>query len=112
MELTPTIQAQIKADALKSVRAVTNARTTNIFLHQEVLPAGHAVTNAVLRVPIARDTALVFVDLAPTRNWAHPCEYHLYDANTAELYHKVEASLPPAPLMRNPNATVALARAG
>ena len=108
MELTPTIQAQIKADALKSVRAVTNARTTNIFLHQEVLPAGHAVTNAVLRVPIARDTALVFVDLAPTRNWAHPCEYHLYDANTAELYRTVEASLPPAPLMRNPNATVAL----
>ena len=52
MELTPTIQAQIKADALKSVRAVTNARTTNIFLHQEVLTAGHAVTNAVLRVPI------------------------------------------------------------
>jgi hypothetical protein len=108
MELTSTIQARIGADVQKRANAQNRHSITNAFLHQEVLSAGEELKAAALRVPVTRDTALVFVDLAPTSNWAHPCEYHLYDANSGDLYQTVSASLPPAQFARNPLATAVL----
>lgn len=108
MELNPTIRARIEADAQNRARAQNRDTVTNAFLHREVLASGQQLNAAALRVSLARDTVLVFVDLAPTCNWAHPCEYHLYDANTGDLYQTVEASLPPAQLATNPQATTTL----
>lgn len=96
MKLADAIRSQIVDDALKSARKLNVDKHANLHLHDEVLPAGEKLRAAALEVPIERETALVFVDLAPACNWVHPCEYHLYDAKTGKLYQKVQASLPPS----------------
>lgn len=95
MKLNEKIRSQIKKNALQGLRKLKADKRTNLHLHDEVLTKGMTLESVALKVPIQRDTAFVFVDLAPEFNWAHPCEYHLYDAKTGELYKTVEASLPP-----------------
>jgi len=47
------------------------------------------------RIPLERDTIMVFADEAPRYNWAHPCRYLLHDAKNGELYQEVKAQFPP-----------------
>ncbi len=95
MKLTEAIQSQIKGNAFKRVEKLNIHKRTNLHLYEDVLEAGDKRSAAALGVSLERDSALVFVDLAPAYNWAHPCEYHLYDAATGKRYQKVQASLPP-----------------
>jgi len=107
MKLTDTIKSQVKDDAIKRVKKLKIDKRANLHIHDKVLAAGEILRAAALEVPIERETALVFVDLAPACNWAHPCEFHLYDAKTGKLYQKVQASLPPSILILDPEATTA-----
>jgi hypothetical protein len=95
MKLNEKIQSQITKNALQGLRTLKADKRSNIHLHDKVLTKGVVLEAAELKVPIERDTAFVFIDLAPEANWAHPCEYHLYDAKTGELYKTVKACLPP-----------------
>jgi hypothetical protein len=96
MKLNEKIQLQVKKKAIESLRRLKAAKRTNLHLHDQVLAKGTVLKAAELKVTMDRDTAFVFVDLGPGANWAHPCEYHLYDAKTGELYKTVRACLPPA----------------
>lgn len=40
-------------------------------------------------------TIVVFSDDAPNCNWAHPCRYFFFDADTDELYDTIDAQFPP-----------------
>jgi hypothetical protein len=96
MKLTKEIQSQIQKNALQTMRQLKSDKGTNLHLHDEVLAAGKSIqVTTKLAIPVERETALVFADLAPNCNWAHPCEYQLYDARTAKMYRKVKASFPP-----------------
>ncbi len=99
MKLNEEIQSQIKKDVLQRFQKLKAYKRTNLHLHDEVLAKGMILKAAELRVSIERETAFLFADLAPRYNWAHPCEYHLYDAKTGELYKTVKASLPPSNLI-------------
>ncbi len=98
MKLNSRIKSLVKDAALKHAKNLKIDKTSNLHLHDEILTAGEKLGMAAFEVTLERDTALVFVDNAPICNWAHPCEYHLYDAVTAKLYQKVLASLPPSQL--------------
>ena len=95
MKLNEHIQSLIKKNELQSFRGLKADKPANLYLHDEVLAKGVTLKGLELKVPVERETAFVFVDLAPEANWAHPCEYHLYDAKTGELYKTVKACLPP-----------------
>ncbi len=107
MRLTEAAKLQVKQEALKRAKDLNLERSANLYIHDEVLPAGDRHGAAALGLPIERDSALVFVDLAPTHNWAHPCEYHLHDAQTSELYQVAKASLPPSILTPDREAVTA-----
>jgi len=107
MRLPEAIKSLVKQDASRRVQALNIHKQANLYLHREVLRAGDTVRAARLEVPIRRDSALVFVDLAPACNWVHPCEYHLYDAVTGKAYQKIPASVPPAYPALAPNVTTA-----
>lgn len=110
MKLTETIKSKIKNEALAGVKKLKIDKKTNLHIHDEVLAAGDKRVASSLGVPIKRDTALVFVDLEPARNWVHPCEYHLHDAKTGKLYQKIKASLPPSMLVLDQEAKTAFHR--
>jgi hypothetical protein len=96
MRLNANVQTKIKVNALKDAMAAGIDKTSNLHIHDVVLIPGETIMAGTTTIPITRETGLVFVDLAPAHNWAHPCEYHLYDARTGGLYRKVRAGLPPA----------------
>jgi len=108
MKLLETIKSQIKVDAIKSLTNLKIEKKTNLYIYDEVLVKGEKLMAATLEVPIERDTAFVFADLAPACNWVHPCEYQLYDAKTGKLYKKVQASLPPSILALGPDNSNAI----
>jgi hypothetical protein len=56
------------------------------------------------KIPVERDSVLVFADDAPRYNWAHPCRYLLHDARSGEFYREVRAQFPPY-LMSDPPKT-------
>lgn len=101
MKLDENVKSQIEKDAIKAIKKLKIDKTTNLHIHDEILAAGEKLKAASLVVSIERKTAFVFVDLAPTCNWAHPCEYHLYDATNGTLYKKVHASLPPSNILHD-----------
>ena len=107
MELDQTTQDRIKRATIAHLRQRLIHSKANIHLSQLVLTAGEELraVGQVVRVP--RESAFVFVDLAPAYNWAHPCEYHLYDVKTQELYHRVPACLPPEFMLRHADRMVA-----
>lgn len=73
----------------------TAARSTNLHIESRVLERGKGILAYKQRIPMERDTIMVFADEAPRYNWAHPCRYLLHDAKTGELYREVKAQFPP-----------------
>ena len=71
------------------------ARSTNLYIESRVFKRGEAIRAHRQRIPLERDTIMVFADEAPRYNWAHPCRYLLHDAKTGELYQEVRAEFPP-----------------
>ena len=88
-----------KLDAIRS-RVVnglswTAAEKTNLYMESRVLKRGESVLAYKQRIPLRRNTIMVFADENPELNWAHPCKYLLHDAKTGELYKEVDAKFPP-----------------
>ena len=106
MKLSQLITEQIKASTLGHFKSLNTESTVNLQLYNEVISSGERLKALEREVVIPRDTAFVLADLAPQYNWAHPCMYLLYDAQTAELYEKVKASFPPQQLRRKPENVV------
>lgn len=80
-----------------AIRALSPARaeSTNLSIETKVLAKGSRVLANRQKIPIERDTILVFADEAPALNWAHPCRYILCNAETGEPYREIEARFPP-----------------
>lgn len=65
-----------------------------IFWYKKVFHKGERVDAGMPPLVMPFEGTLIFVDLAPRSNWAHPCLYILVENNT--LSTKVlEGSLPP-----------------
>jgi hypothetical protein len=107
MKLTESTLSLVRKTALDRAKKVKIHKTANLHIHDELIKAGDRQVAKTLGMPIERDSALVFVDLAPACNWAHPCEYHLHDAETGKLYRKAPKSLPPSMMEIHENAATA-----
>ncbi len=73
----------------------TAAKKTNLYLEAQVLERGKSIVAYNKRIPLRRNTIMVFADDAPGFNWAHPCRYLLHDAKSGEFYREVKAQFPP-----------------
>ncbi len=104
MKLIQTIKTQVKQNTLAHFSNLNTEQRINLQLYDEMLNGGETLSAFERVVEIPRDTALVLADLAPQCNWAHPCQYCLYDAHTGELYETVEASFPPSQMRKNPDS--------
>ncbi len=89
-------------DTLNSIKSGVVSRlswaassSTNLYVESRVLKRGKNIKAYKQRIPLKRDTIMVFADDAPRYNWAHPCRYLLHDAKTGELYKEVNAQFPP-----------------
>jgi len=91
-----------RAELLSSIKSAVvsglswrAARSTNLHIQTRILKHGEAIVAYKQRIPLERDTVMVFADDAPRYNWAHPCRYLLHDAKTGNLYQEVKAQFPP-----------------
>jgi hypothetical protein len=81
----------------QAMRLLSPARagSTNLFMQRAVLKRGAAVLSHRRKIPVRRESVMVFVDDHPTANWSHSCRYQFYDPKTAELHTEVLAEFPP-----------------
>ncbi len=94
MESTSERLSSVKS-AVVSGLSWAAARSTNLHIETRVLKRGQDILAYKQRIPLERDTIMVFADEAPRYNWAHPCRYLLHDAKTGEMYREVSAQFPP-----------------
>ena len=66
-----------------------------VYWYKRVLKEGEAIKIGPQISGMPFDGMIVFVDLAPRVNWAHPCLYLLVDIKTLNI-KVIEASLPPS----------------
>jgi len=59
-----------------------------------VLEKGQKIRSGPIEKEMQQKTAVVFVDLMPNYNWAHPAKIMLYDAEKGQLYNTIEAHFP------------------
>jgi hypothetical protein len=64
-------------------------------MDSRVLKSGSEILAYKQRIPLERDSVMVFADDAPRFNWGHSCRYLLHDANTGDFYREVKAEFPP-----------------
>ncbi|RCX12209.1 hypothetical protein DFR58_12319 [Anaerobacterium chartisolvens] len=72
----------------------------NFYLHKKVLTddteLGHLKNDIALNNSFSDiNQAIVFVDKEPHLNWAHECEYHMYNGDTGEHIQTIPARMPP-----------------
>ena len=94
----PTIARNLLSTIKSGVASSLSWRTahnTNLHIETNVLRKGSHVLAYKQRIPIERDTIMVFADDAPRFNWAHRCRYLLHDAKNGEFYREVAAQFPP-----------------
>lgn len=89
-----TILRRIQDSAFHRLSSKRRA-STNLFVLEDVQPAGSVLKARHQAIRIRKPTAVVFVDEDPMANWAHDCRYLLHDADDAKLYKEVKAGFPP-----------------
>ncbi|MCD4706545.1 MAG: hypothetical protein K8S62_02265 [Candidatus Sabulitectum sp.] len=91
----PKIFDAIKKDAEQRVLS-TNRTDENflMYLDRQVFKKGSELDIVTKKIKFAQPTNVVFVDEAPMMNFAHPCNYLLYNASTGEFIKKVDAEFP------------------
>ncbi len=92
--LKPDAAALLKRTALAQM-PVSQANTARLAIHPEILPAGHVFNLVDRQLVVKQQAALVFADLMPQANWAHPCVYRFHDPDTAALLYEEQAEFPP-----------------
>jgi hypothetical protein len=102
MKISDTIKNKVKADALTLVKQQKIDQTANLHIYNQILEVGQKLRAGPIETPIEKKTAIVFVDLMPNYNWAHPAKILLYDADKGEIYKTVEARFPPSVMDTEP----------
>ena len=95
MQTVPGILHDAIKSKVVSTLSFKAVRTTNLFSDSTILTKGANILAYKQRIPIERDTVMVFADDAPQYNWSHPCRYLLHDAKSGEFYREVAAQFPP-----------------
>lgn len=90
----PALLADIKGRVVSAL-SWSETRRSNLFIETRVLRKGSALNAYKQKIPVTRDSILVFADDRPQANWAHPCRYLLHDARNGEVYREVPARFPP-----------------
>jgi hypothetical protein len=86
---------RIKADAQsRLVENRAEERENLMYFDHRVFEAGESLDLGVDKLEFERPTHIVFVDEAPGMNWAHPCHYLLYQADSGEFMERVDAKFP------------------
>lgn len=85
---------RIQIDAIAEL-SFSQSNSSNLHMLHDVLKKGSEVRAYKQKIPVERETVIVFADDAPLFNWGHPCRYLLYDAQSAEKYSEVSAQFPP-----------------
>jgi len=65
-----------------------------IYWYKKILRQGEDVRIGPQTIAMPFEGTIVFVDVAPRANWAHPCFYVLVDTKTLDT-KVIEASFPP-----------------
>jgi hypothetical protein len=94
MEVPALLKERIKQDAITRVREQKLEQTSNIHFYKDVLEKGQKIRAGPIEKEMQQKTAVVFVDLMPNYNWAHPAKIMLYDAEKGQLYNTIEANFP------------------
>lgn len=94
VSIRPDLLKTIQTDA---VRRLPFARrtTSHLFVLDDLHKSGATLMAHRQSIPIDRDTAVVFADDEPAKNWAHQCRYLLFAADNGQLYREVPARFPP-----------------
>jgi hypothetical protein len=85
---------RVQAHAVESLW-FPQRQTTNLYLDEQVIPAGETVGPKHLGIVTKQASYLVFADDVPLANFGHPCRYLFYGAESGRLAQTVSASLPP-----------------
>jgi hypothetical protein len=88
---------RVQASALASL-SPAQRETTTLYVDPYVVEADTALGPRFESVRVARPSILVFADDVPAANFAHPCRYFLYDAETGKPRDRVLAQFPPYPV--------------
>jgi hypothetical protein len=86
---------KIKKDAEK--RALSMNRVDEeflLYLDRKTFKKGSKLDIVSKEIEFDQPAHIVFVDEAPMMNFAHPCHYLLYNADTGKFIRKVEAEFP------------------
>ena len=81
-------------EAVKRSLKPEEINSSCIYWHKKPRFHGETISNGPQTLVVPFDGTLVFVDLAPRMNWAHPCLYIFIDSTAAKT-EVIEASLPP-----------------
>jgi hypothetical protein len=91
--MTPTNSDMV--NIISSSLSPEQLQCSFIYWHKKTIRRGEDVRLGLQTIVMPFEGTMVFVDLAPRSNWAHPCLYLLVDAITQEV-KVTDASFPPA----------------
>ncbi len=82
-------------DVVRRVLPMVQFERSAIYWYKRVIPKGEPLRAGPQTFTMPFDGYLVFVDLAPGANWAHPCNFVLVgiDALSTQV---IDSSFPPA----------------
>ena len=98
MKLNKDVSEKIKTDITKIIteEIEEDLQTINLYLYRDEILSEEKINIGLEKEVIAKDkTGMVFADLAPEYNWAHPCKYFLYSIDTNKVIDKFDAEFPP-----------------
>ncbi len=81
-------------ELVRSVLTREQVERSLVYWYKKTLHERQAIDIGAQTVAMPFEGMLVFVDLAPRSNWAHPCLYILVDGQTRNT-EVVRGSLPP-----------------
>jgi len=91
MEIDKNTVLKIVSDILTPVQL----KGSLIFWYKKVRGEGETIRTGLQAVAMPFKGTMVFVDLAPRSNWAHPCLYIFIDGITHDT-QVIRASFPPS----------------
>lgn len=83
------------ADLVRRILPKVQLEGSAIYWYKRVVPKGDPLRVGRQTFTMPFDGCLVFVDLAPGANWAHPCVYLLVGIDTLAT-QIIHSSFPPA----------------
>lgn len=71
------------------------AKTSNIYLLDEVRGRRDSLDAITTKIRLRQESVVLFADDLPGANWAHPCRYLVYSADSGALVEEIRAQFPP-----------------